>query len=234
MKINTRFVKGIWAPSGDPYWPITGVTKPLHLWPFSQTQDYTDQGSTGGLDLSAEGSGHSFGAGGLVLNGSGWATRTNHTDVCNVEATFSALIEMSWGGAASSGMVGGTNAYADYPNYGWYLLTGWGGTGIILRTINPAGEVNQIVYGPSVLTPGPRYQVVATLSAGIGTLYINGTPVASGALPTPLNMTARPFALGAVNYVGSYPVTGTIKRAAVLKGTAWSAADVAAIYAGLP
>jgi hypothetical protein len=228
MRIETRFIKGLWVSD----WSVIGVPKPPHLWNFTRG-DYVDRGSTGGLDLSAQGSGHGFGVGGLMLNGSGWATGPNNADICSIGATFSALIAMSWGGAASSGMVGGTNAYADYPNYGWCLLTGWAGTGVIFRTINPAGEANQIAYGPNMLTPGLGYQVVATLSGGIGTLYVNGSPVASGALPTPLNMTARPFAIGAVNWSGSYPLTGTIKRAAVLKGTAWSALEVAAIYAGL-
>lgn len=227
---NPAKVYGVEIGATDIYWPVAGVTKPQHLWPFSQTGDYTDQGSTGGFTLSPAGSGNSFSSG-LVLNGSGWATRANHADLCDVGATFSVIFEGTWG-AADTGACGGTNAYIDGSPDGWYVVFGWSGAGFGFRTYNPTGTLNTLAVN-SLFTPGTNYQVVATLVGGTGTLYVNGAPVVggSGSLPTPTTMTGHAFAVGAANEASSLPFTGTIKRVGVLKGEAWSAVNIAAIYA---
>lgn len=215
---------------GVDYWPVAGVTEPQHHWPFSVTGNYTDQGSTGGLDLTEQSSGNSFNSG-LVLNGSGWATGANNADICNLGSTFSILFEGSWGTAAATGLFSGSNYYYETPYDGWSLLAGWSGTGGSWRTVNPQSTLNDLAK-ESAFTPGTNYQIIVVHNSGTSTCYVNGSPVSgwSGAMADPTNMSTRSFAIGAVHFNGGFPLTGTIKRAAVLKGTAWSADDVAAIY----
>jgi hypothetical protein len=215
----------------DVYWPVPGVVKPQHLWPFSQTGDYSDHGSTGGLTLTAEGSGNSFGAGGLILNGSGWAESAANADLYNLGSTFSILIEINTTNTGNIYPLGcciwGTDGYVFQVNN---LVLNW-------RCFNPAGTLNEAAgqwVNPAV-SSGVTTQLIITQSYGNNNLYINGSlnihcPIT---FPAPIGA-STPFAVGTYTTGGGFNFVGTIKRVGVLKGTAWSASDVAAIYANYP
>lgn len=212
----------------DTYWPVDGVTKPQHLWPFSQTGDYTDQGSTGGLGLTAQGSGNSFSSDGLVLNGSGWAMLdTTNDDINNIGSTWSILVDFY------------------YPTYKtWECLLG------VTNNVaaNSSWEVDKVNYNSVIYLYTPTaisviatnslptqpawYQIVCIRAGTDVTIYVNGEYCINLGKAAPQTSTLN-FTVGA-QYGGGYKLTGTVKRAAVLKGTAWSADDVAAIYAALP
>jgi hypothetical protein len=212
----------------DPYWPVVGVTKPQHLWPFSQTGDYTDHGSTGGLTLTPGGTGNSF-LSGLVLNGSGYATLAYNADICNLGSIYSILLEYSYidytqyQNVVTAGVGGSTNGYD--------IISPYGGTYKFNFRTTP-GNINAAGF----LVNGVVSQVVISVAgtgAGQVTAYVNGVPQSLNSNQlTALTDGVEGFVVGA-NILGTSRITGTIKRVAILKGTAWSALDVVAIYAGL-
>lgn len=219
------------SAGGTGYWGITGVTAPQHYWPFSQTGNYTDQGTTGGLDLTAQGTGNSF-SNGLVLNGSGWANGTSNADVCDLGSTFSLLYEVTFSTTGNNFILGLTDAY--YGNTGG-IFSGFDSSDRIVYYRQDA-SVDDIRTAVSSYPPG-TYQVILVYSGGQIKLYVNGSPITSGAFPAtisaPLSFN-QDFGIGAANKNGSFAFIGTIKRAGVLKGTAWSVDNVADIYDGPP
>lgn len=220
----------IYIPTiSDIYWPVAGVMKPQHLWPFSQTGDYTDHGSTGGLDFTAQGSGNSFNANGLNFNGNGYAQLGSHnTDVNNLGNTFSVLFEYY-----SAGAFGG---FGDYNNDGvngsWsfpYLAS----AKLYGYTVDTTERA--MTSGASI-TYSALHQVVVTYSPSGCVFYIDSNSSATGAGNFPPTEKADILlTIGAFRGGGSKMGNGSyIKRAGILKGTAWSADDVSAIYAALP
>lgn len=216
------------------YWPVAGVTKPQHLWPFIQTGDYTDQGSTGGLDLTASGS-PSFDSEGMVLTGSEYAYCSANNDLNDLGSTYSILMEIYPDDAD-----GAANAILSTvgSGLGWAIpyLPGIGAP-VWNRTYNPestAVDVNWLTAEFSGISwvDGAKYQIVLIHTGGNSLVYINAV-AASGnpkAQVDPLASTAN-FTVGSgvwSNFIG------TIGRVGILKSTAWSASDVSAIYSSLP
>lgn len=202
------------APGGAvDYWGIAGVTEPQHLWPFSQTGDYTDQGSTGGLDLTAQGSGNSFSSDGLVLNGSGNAYHTSDADICDIGGTFSILFEVviSASDLDRVGCRGPTTGWQEYYIQGSSL---W------------AYEEQGKTFSKGGWSLTDKTQWILTLAGGTMTLYMNGSFVKSeGSIPDAV-ASSEWFQVGNIGEVS------TVTRVGILKGEAWSADDVTAIYAG--
>ena len=208
------------------YWPVAGVTKPQHYWPFKETGDYSDQGSAGGLDLSAQGSGNSFGAEGLVLNGSGYAQLSAANDDLNaIGATWSMIAEFEESVISYRALFAISNDAVANSCY---------------ETFVPRSDIPSIyTFNGSTqdnITSGPAgtgvIQLVWVYSGGNCTLYKNGEFVKTESLDAPQSNNTFYFAIGALSD-GSYKFSGTIKRVGILKGTAWSADDVADIYACL-
>jgi hypothetical protein len=222
---NPAQVLGVVA--GDPYWPVAGVTKPQHMWPFALTGDYTDRGSTGGLNLTAAGTGNSFGANGLVLNGSGYASVGVNADISDLGSVYSILVEFSV--PAVTGFPCLVCAGVRSTN-GWDLFATWGSG-------NPhfeRGLTGDFGFtGTPVSINNPVQIIIVSEGTGINEIhfYADGSPDVNTTL---LALTAGTgsFFVGTDSSL-TYKLTGTIKRAAILKGTAWSASDVAAIYAAL-
>jgi hypothetical protein len=208
------------------YWAVAGVTKPQHYWPFAQTQNYTDQGSAGGLDLTAQGSGNSFTANGLVLNGSGWAkTSLGSSDLGDLGNTFSLLWDMqeftNTNNAIFISVYDSASPYCPVvgnDNCIFYIQSG--GWKYIQST---AGSIPH----------ASRNHVIFTYAGGIGTFYVNGSFVNSAALDALTGNSSIPFSVGASS-LGLQKLAGTFRSVGVLKGTAWSADDVADIYAASP
>jgi hypothetical protein len=220
-------VQGVSVGYGDPYWPVTGVTKPLHLWPFSQTGDYTDQGSSATkLNLTAQGSENSFGAGGLILNGSGWAISVNNAEVSDLGGTFSVLLDIYFP-STPYGIMFSSSDNGSGTGIQWW---DWSGT-LTQRSLNSGAEdIN--TAGFTTLT---NYQLIWVQSDGKASLYRNGSQLVNEqALHNPAADVTNGITIGAGNPTGSYKIACTVKRAAVDKGTAWTAPQVAAIYAALP
>ena len=221
------------APLPNPDWNVPGVPLPPHLYRFDLHQDYVDRGAVGGLDLTAQGSGNSFGAGGLILNGDGWANGPNHADVCDLGAAFSLLADITIPTLMLAGILSASPLYNDWDDGGWMLLVFADGH-LEPRMLNPAANQNGFSTPSEVLANGVRARIVWTYVGGNVLIYVNGSPVITPtALPVPVPMTTRPFSVGALTYAGAYPIIATFRSVAVLKGTAWSAEDVAAIQANL-
>lgn len=212
------------------YWPVTGVTEPQHHWPFIQTGNYTDQGSTGGLDLTASGS-PSFDSQGMVLTGSEYAYHSANNDLNDLGSTYSILMEIYPDDAdgATGAVLGNVNA-----GLGWAIpyLPGIGAP-VWNRVYNPESTVVDVNWLTAEFSgvswvDGAKYQIVLVHTGGNSLAYINAV-AASGNPKTqadPLTSTAN-FTVGSgiwSNFIG------TIGRVGILKGTAWSADDVAAIY----
>lgn len=229
---------GVYIPieAGVDYWPVVGVTEPQHHWPFVVTGDYTDQGSTGGFTLTEGGSGNSFSAG-LVLNGSGRAVYSHNDDLCDLGATFSLLFDATitggdYGvilGARSSGDAGYCIMYYNVANSDLFQLQLNTSGGYQTCTFSKAG-FSGVTFGAGTL-----YQQIVVLGGGYANAYCNG--VAHSSNPVTFNYAPlhqnNEFIIGAYDTSQGYPVACTIARAGILKGTAWSADDVAAIYAAL-
>lgn len=221
---------GVYMPIGGAvdYWPVAGVTVPQHYWPFSQTGDYTDQGSTGGLNLSAGGTGNSFNSNGLVMNGNGWASVAGHSDLCDLGSTFSLLIDTYTHTGSSGDMLLVQHessppivcsykvSYIDYDYINYSIYDG--GWSNVYSTDNAIPE-------------GQPSQIVLTYTGGRIYFYVNGSPNTDVAIGAPIANNDKPFQVNAIEWGNR--MVGTITRVGVLKGTAWSADDVAAIYTGL-
>lgn len=220
--------------AGVDYWPVAGVTEPQHHWPFTVTGDYTDQGSTGGLDLTARGSNNSFNNG-LVLDGNGWASRSNHADLCNVGSTFSVLIEASFAsGGGQAFPLSCINSYltvTDGYDLNFDLLSN--------MRFQADGTNSYFTWANFGITPeyDTIYQFVYVYTGGNLYAYIDG--IASSTNPVTRdapNSSSYAFTVGAyapAETDGSYQLKGKVRRVGILKGTAWSADDVSAIYAAL-
>lgn len=209
-----------------PYWPVPGVTKPQHLWPFSQTGDYTDHGSSlSPVTLTPGGVGNTFGAGGLILSGTGWASTVLNTDLTDIGSVYSLLIEYT---------VSPTSA--NYPpivsagtlNTDGYSLFGTAGHNTALDYRLNADQVDYRTV--AAILDSVSYQIIIT-SAGTGAnqiaFYVNGSPDSTH--------TGIAVIAGTAGFWVGYDIsggvfTGTIKKVGILKGTAWSSGDVAAIY----
>lgn len=199
------------------------ATKPQHLWEFYKTGDYSDTGTTGGLTLTAQGSGNSFDAGGLILNGSGWAEVAADADLYTLGNTWSIIIRYTY--TADAKYAFGCSVYAT--------------SGYMLRAArteqrfrkNNFGADNE-VYGPSLAYSTPTC-LILTYTGGTLLWYVNGEIASSNptTTTTPTSSSAS-FVVGTYTSGGSgFSLIGTIKEIGVLKGTAWSSDDVADIYA---
>ena len=204
------------------------ATKPQHYWPFAETGDYTDQGTTGGLNLTAEGTGNSFDANGLNLDGNGWAEGAANADIYDLGNTFSIIFKVTT-----------TNTGNQYP----YGCTNWGTDGGIFqinnlilnwRRFNPSGVLNDTgpPWGDPHISSGVPTQVIMTQSGGYNNLYVDSVlnancPIAFSA---PVG-TSVGFAIGSYHAGGGINFIGVIEYVGVLKGEGWSAEDVADIFA---
>lgn len=220
----TLYIGGSVYIYGPPSWP-SNVTLPLHYYPFSETGDYSDRGSTGGLTLVAQGTGNSFDANGLVLNGSGYAKcPTNNADLNNLGSTFSVLFDMQeFVNTANAIFI---SSYETSANYAPVV-----GNDDCIFYISSGGW-KFVRSGIGTIPHANRNQIIVTYAAGILTFYLNGEYVTEGALDALTGSATEHFAVGATA-TGGQPMTGTYRRVGVLKGTAWTVTDVAAIYAEL-
>lgn len=219
-------------PILDTYWPIPGVTKPQHIWPFAQTQGYGDYGSVGGLNLVPAGDGNTFNSGGLVLDGNGYATTTaTSADINDLGDTWSVLIEYDATIPGTLDVPAVLAAVSDgiAPSASSYEFS-VPATGARATFLSDGTEWSEMSYGPNDAEFQPS-QLVWVMENGECTLYNGGhvDRVESMAVPQSSNLF---LTIGAVSG-GKYPIVGSIKRVGILKGKAWSSDDVAAIYASL-
>jgi hypothetical protein len=233
--VNPASVNGVAFATVDPYWPVAGVPKPQHLWPFSQTGDYTDQGSVGGLDLTAGGTGNTFNNG-LVFTGAGYAYSAAHADVSNLGAVWSLIAKVNFGATLVDGAPILNSWASDYSTA--YDLSGSLVNGNDIGMSLYTDMSNYMSVNKNPVVPHTDYLCIVTFDNGTLKLYINGVlAVDYGGDGTP-PVTSLDTGMGL--YVGSYfdvsqflPNGTVISFCGVLKGTAWSSGDVAAINAGL-
>lgn len=216
---------GVYMPieTGVDYWPVAGVTEPQHHWPFVVTGDYTDQGSTGGYDLTEQGTGNSFNENGLVVNGSGWAANTSiGTDITDLGATWSILFEYT--PSDKTGTQGGIYIWKSFGDTTYLSIVDFGSG--LLRWVEAGATYEMADKG---ISNGNPYQIVITHASGATNVYVNNVKDAA----SPYSQ-SDPGSNTNTLWIGkwdAYALKGTIKRVGILKGTAWSADDVAAIYA---
>ena len=122
----------------------------------------------------------------------------------------------------------GTNDYM--------MLTASEGGGPLRFAITTSGNGNeQQLTAPSTLPLNTWSNVAVTLSGTTGTLYVDGTPVATNA-----NMTLNPSSLGLTNhnYIGKSQFSDPYLNATVddfnIYNSALSASDIAALASGQP
>lgn len=218
-------------PITDTYWPVAGVAKPQHLWPFIQTGDGTDQGSTGGLDLSVMGSGGSFSENGWENVATSYLQRAaGSSDLDDLGSTFSLLIEFVYSSQVDFIQCLGGKWDWSFSKAEYLFAYIPANTMDAKCYISDAGNDAHQLGTTYTMSSTTQYQFIATLDgSGNGTYYVNGSPTgaATTSLPTPKGDSDSPFLIGR-NDTDIF--IGTIVRAGVLKGTAWSADDVAAIY----
>lgn len=210
------------------YWP-DGVTQPQHLWPFFQTNDYSDQGSTGGLTLTAQGSGNSFDENGLNLNGSGYAQYNGtDADLNDLGSTWSLIIEVYSTTIADLSAYISTNNNDATGGFEWYM--GPANVHFYLYNAGWYGGGNIYAHGTEV-----SEQHIATLSDGNLKFYKDGSyQDQRSSISDPASTTNKFTVAAEPNGLWKLPSGSYIKRVGILKGTAWTSDDVAAIYAWSP
>ncbi len=211
-------------------YPAT-VTLPLHNWDFAG--DYTDNGVTGGLNLAAGGTGNTWGADfygraneALILNGSGYAYYNGSpADLNNLGSTFALLAEFKTGADVTTRQIvsciwssGGS------VDSNWrFRIEG----GLVLFDIE--NGTSQLSGGSAAVAANTVYRVMISYSGGVSQLYCNNVAATPSTVLAPNTSNSNHFTVGATS-AGNNKFTGQVYRVAVLKGSAWSAADAAAIY----
>lgn len=206
-------VCGVTGVVVDPYWPVTGVTKPQHLWPFSQTGDYTDQGSVGGLTLTPANSQTFITIG--VYNPASIAV-ADGIAVC-ADNVYSILVDFFIFDAATTPKQAAIGV--DSTN-GWNLYAPVGGSYIYRHAATDANGTEAVIVGV-------KYQMII-VSNGTGNalaIYLNGALVQSPANAAWVNATGN-LTIGNSKSV--------VYRMGFLNGTAWDSDDVTAIYNSTP
>lgn len=199
-------------------WP-PGVTVPQHR--YELAGNYNDSGPSP-YNLGVGGGSPAFTADwanranqALSLNGSSWVSQGYGTpDIQQIGGTFSILLEANWPTV---------NAWRDFIKVydtgkkSWSLS--FQESAILTVTISTDNINDSGVYSTGwAPTANQNYQIIFTLGGGYGNVYVNGVRVYGPvSMLTPANSTGSFFIGGGVS---------NISRVAILKGTAWTQADV--------
>ena len=214
-------------------WPV-GVTKPLHWWYGpGLVSSHNDGAASGPLNLTAGGS-PTFGVNwanqanlGLVTSAGNYAYYNGTSaDINQLGATFSVILEFISPTHPVVDVVFGIDI-GTYLASGVEILMPRSADPRVLFSTNKSG-LSSLVGSPN-LTANRKYQIIFTLSGGNGTVCVNGVSGSPTALYTPDDSSTK-LTIGALADSLVYPFTGTIFRFGILKGTAWTPTEIAALY----